>query len=983
MAAFNNNYSMAYEDSGYDSGISDADINAYVQANIGNPAAIAAAAAQYGVSLEDLSRATGYDTGTINDYFSNAGVSPVAPVAPVQPEIDYAAQQREDNYSYTPPSYTVDETGNFNYSQPEPVTYTPPTPPPAPTPAPVVTPPPAPVYTPPPQPEPTYGPPSNYVNNTAGRVFEDVSDFGTYDYYSQPQTRTEPTPPPAPTPPPVVQAPPQPVYTAPAAPAAPTYSAPAQDVAGKLTDQILAQGTTSKWTGEGFGSAQANAADMAKILSGIGITDISQFGKITVPADVAVTPKYEYIQQYVGGEDGYITVPRIVGYTDASGNAIDPSIVKTEQIYSGGDSGADIAVSYVAPIGTQEAFGNKVTGQAVPNTYGERQTGDAFGGTYTGKDNTGYRVQFDEKGNPYFYTTGQSSSDVGSWMPIVQLALAATGAGGLLGNALLGSGAGAIATNALGNAILSGATTGLAGGDVLKGALLGGVGGAIGGYLQGSGTPSAGGTVDGANVNFNDLAETNLIDSLKERGLTNQQIGQWMDNASATDLGWTAPDVTSPVTPVTPAPDVLGDFINQQGLNTVIPDLGTVEVVGSAPTVTTPVVPTMVDPRILDAVTANLNNSLVSNNTPTVEVVGDKIVKPTQQVDTKILDAVTAQLNNSLISNNTPTIEVVGDRVKTTDTKDTNVPTVEVVGDRVTGPAVPTVEIVGDKVVKTDDNVPTIEIVDTKPVKPDVPTVEVVDTRPTTPEIPTIEIVDTKPVKPVEPDVPTIEIVDTKPEVPEVIITEPPVTPEPPVVPPVIIPPVVLPPPPPPPPPVVVPPVTVTPTVTGQGLNPGMIEPTPFYNTTNDAQARYFWGGHGFQAGPTFNAAAYNAVAAPESPWGAQGVAAPLSAKDYEDIIMGRPFRPQEFTPATRSQAYDPRLLQAPVNQLAGSTTPVTGPAVPETGYTMTANEYNTVVGRFGPALAEELRIAMANNDIATVQRIREFMNTPITDASP
>jgi len=54
--------------------ISDADILAYVQANINDPGAIAAAAAQYGVSLDDLSRATGYDAGTVNNYFSSAGI---------------------------------------------------------------------------------------------------------------------------------------------------------------------------------------------------------------------------------------------------------------------------------------------------------------------------------------------------------------------------------------------------------------------------------------------------------------------------------------------------------------------------------------------------------------------------------------------------------------------------------------------------------------------------------------------------------------------------------------------------------------------------------------------------------------------------------------------------------------------------------------------------------------------------------------------
>ena len=55
-------------------GLTDSDINAYVQANIGNPAAIAEAAQKYQVTAEDLARATGYSPEEVNTYFSSAGV---------------------------------------------------------------------------------------------------------------------------------------------------------------------------------------------------------------------------------------------------------------------------------------------------------------------------------------------------------------------------------------------------------------------------------------------------------------------------------------------------------------------------------------------------------------------------------------------------------------------------------------------------------------------------------------------------------------------------------------------------------------------------------------------------------------------------------------------------------------------------------------------------------------------------------------------
>jgi hypothetical protein len=55
-------------------GLTDADISAYVQANIGNPAAIAEAAQQYQVTAEDLARATGYSPEEVKTYFAAAGV---------------------------------------------------------------------------------------------------------------------------------------------------------------------------------------------------------------------------------------------------------------------------------------------------------------------------------------------------------------------------------------------------------------------------------------------------------------------------------------------------------------------------------------------------------------------------------------------------------------------------------------------------------------------------------------------------------------------------------------------------------------------------------------------------------------------------------------------------------------------------------------------------------------------------------------------
>jgi hypothetical protein len=145
-----------------------------------------------------------------------------------------------------------------------------------------------------------------------------------------------------------------------------------------LIKQILASSNTSRWTGEGFGSAEKNAADMAKILAEAGITDIKQLG---VKQEVIPAMYFE------SGE---------------------------------------------TPEQTVNVYYNKETGQQLGNTYGERQTGNFFGGTFTGKGNTGYGVQFKPDGTPVFYTQGASSNDLADIMkmagPAGQLGLAiATG----------------------------------------------------------------------------------------------------------------------------------------------------------------------------------------------------------------------------------------------------------------------------------------------------------------------------------------------------------------------------------------------------------------------------------------------------------------------------------------------------------------------------------------------------------------------------
>ena len=225
---------------------------------------------------------------------------------------------------------------------------------------------------------------------------------------------------------------------------------PSQSIIDALKQQILAQGTTDKWTGQGRGSAEANAEDMARILAGIGITDINQFGPVTKEVDVYM------------------------------GEGVDGTPIYQKQ--------------------TEQTFGNKLTGQAVPTTYSERQKGDFFGGTFEGKGNTGYGVKFDAQGNPIFYTQGASSSNVGeSIKPFAQMALLAAGIGGLEslagGSGLFGGAAGG------GGALGAGAAEAATAFDLANAGILGGSSGFTAGQLaaiEAAQTAGAGGLLSSA-----------------------------------------------------------------------------------------------------------------------------------------------------------------------------------------------------------------------------------------------------------------------------------------------------------------------------------------------------------------------------------------------------------------------------------------------------------------------------------------------------
>jgi len=224
-----------------------------------------------------------------------------------------------------------------------------------------------------------------------------------------------------------------------------------QSVVERIAKQILAQGTSDKWTGQGFGSAQANAQNMAELLYAQGITRLEDFGK--VPAYTPVTTKYYFDGRELqvtgadeygnGGGDYYYREP--TGGYDYDGNqefrtvmvpknaTLEPRYFKT--VDAGTDS-EGYPLTSLSPLTSNEVvtkdgqkvyksgdtYGNKVTGKPIPANY-DRAGGDIWSGTFAGKGSTGYGVQFNELGMPIFYTAyGGSTSDWGFISQILSIA---------------------------------------------------------------------------------------------------------------------------------------------------------------------------------------------------------------------------------------------------------------------------------------------------------------------------------------------------------------------------------------------------------------------------------------------------------------------------------------------------------------------------------------------------------------------------------
>jgi hypothetical protein len=271
----------------------------------------------------------------------------------------------------------------------------------------------------------------------------------------------------------------------------------------------------------------------------------------------------------------------------------------------------ELAKSGVTNI-TQVAKGedgiiNSMTGEKLISGYGERTGGNLWSGSYEGKGNTGFGVNFDEQGNPVFYTQGASSSTLKK--DILKLAAVAGAAYGLTGGfeGLLG-GASTVGTTGLTASELAaydlalGGAGGTLGAETLAAALTtGAVVPTLTNLTGGSGllTGAAG------NITADSVAAKLAADAATQFELLNAGASAFTDVSALpttpTPTTFTPPAVTPntiidrppvpPVVPTTPVPPI-------------VPTTPTPPIVPTTPT--PPVVPTTPTPPIVPTLPTNL-----------------------------------------------------------------------------------------------------------------------------------------------------------------------------------------------------------------------------------------------------------------------------------------------------------------------------------------------------------------------------------------
>ena len=402
--------------------VSDEQIKAFVEANIGNPALIAETAAQYGVSVDDLSRATGYDANVVVDYFQQADVAPPTYEPPPTGGLNAVAETptpREEPV-YEPPPARDEPIYETPSVKEEPVYEPPPTPPPPPE-EPTVyeppSPPEEPVYEPPRRPVIEELPPPTSPVDVKPPPIEEKPIVET----TVPQDKTVTKPP-----------------TETTLPAITDHQGNQYDGTQLLTLARQISENAGSMTGGafqtkganiGFAASEANTLlgrtataseqvllDMARQMIQSGVTDLNQLKTqdIKSSANVGIDPD---TGQY------YALIPSGDGETSTRKDLTPDQVAKirTEEVMESGDGGTSVRRTIDDLVTGKGLFANGklLTAQdAVDNPIAY-----TIGATYTGGGGTSYDLKFDPKtGKSVVSASGFTTSDADTIMPIIMIA---------------------------------------------------------------------------------------------------------------------------------------------------------------------------------------------------------------------------------------------------------------------------------------------------------------------------------------------------------------------------------------------------------------------------------------------------------------------------------------------------------------------------------------------------------------------------------
>ena len=295
----------------------------------------------------------------------------------------------------------------------------------------------------------------------------------------------------------------------------------------------------------------------------------------------------------------------------------------------------ELAKSGVTDI-TQVAKGdsgiiNVMTGDKLVSGYGERTKDNLWSGSYEGKGNTGFGVNFDESGKPVFYTQGASSSTLkDDILKVAAVAGAVYGLGGFEG--LLGGAAtaGTVGTTGLTMAELAqldlalGGAGGSAGAASLANSL---ATGALAPTLTNLTGGSGLGTVGTTGLTLSELTQLDMSlggpgGTLGALTLAEQLSGLAAGTLTAGLLTSGGVPITpttpvAPTTPVTPTTPVVPPVVPPTVPPVVAPVVPPI-VPPVVPSVTTPVVtPSTLSPLVTTAATSLIPTAVKGLLTPT------------------------------------------------------------------------------------------------------------------------------------------------------------------------------------------------------------------------------------------------------------------------------------------------------------------------------------------------------------------------------